>query len=61
VSLAGLLSALAAKDGLTTFYIQNLRASLFSGFLTLAGFLFTIKTFLIIRLNQDIYGDKEYQ
>jgi hypothetical protein len=47
-------------DPFMVFY-QSLRGSLFSGFLTLTGFLFSMKTFLLANLQRDIYGTKEYQ
>ncbi len=59
--LCQLASFLSEHDALTEFYATNLRPSLFSGFMTLAGFLFTVKSFLIARLNQDVYSDPDYQ
>jgi len=59
--LERIVSYLAEHDAITTFYVENLRSSLFSGFITLAGFLFTVKSFLITRLQQDVYGDPDYQ
>jgi hypothetical protein len=55
------LSYLTENDSLSIFYALSLRASLFTGFLTLSGFLFTVKTFLIVRMQQDVYGDEDYQ
>lgn len=51
----------AARDPLTDLYVDKMRTILFSGFLTLSGFMFTVKTFLIVRLQQDVYGDERYQ
>jgi hypothetical protein len=59
--LQQLVSFFAEHDSLTQFYADHLRSSLFSGFMTLAGFLFTVKSFLIARLQQDVYGDPDYQ
>lgn len=43
------------------FYAKNLRSSLFTGFMTLTGFLFTLHTFLLVTLHRDIYGKEAYQ
>ena len=37
---------------LVQFYVQNLRSSLFAGFLTLGGFLFSAKTFIVIKMKE---------
>jgi len=42
------------------FYAASLRASLFSGFLTLTGFLFTVKTFIVIHIKKEIYDTEGY-
>ncbi len=60
-AIAAAVHWLCEHDSLTCFYAQSLRASLFTGFLTLSGFLFTVKTFLIVRLQQDVYADEDYQ
>jgi small-conductance mechanosensitive channel len=42
-------------------YAPTLRASLFAGFLTMTGFLFTMKSFLLANLARDVFGNKDYQ
>jgi hypothetical protein len=42
------------------FYAENLRGNLFSGFLTLAGFLLSAKTFIVIHLQKEIYAKRHY-
>lgn len=56
-----LLTYLADRDEFTVFYADKLRGSLFSAFLTLSGFLFSVKTFLIVRLDADVYSQEDYQ
>lgn len=43
------------------FYADNLRGNLFGGFLTVATFLFAVKTFLIVTLHKDVYSNPSYQ
>lgn len=43
------------------FYQTSYRASLFSGFLTLGGFLFSLKTFIIIKMKENVYDNDDYK
>ncbi|MHC4880577.1 MAG: hypothetical protein ACYTGL_29350 [Planctomycetota bacterium] len=43
------------------FFADNLRDSLFSGFLALAGFLFSAKTFIVIHMKEKLYDSSEYK
>ncbi len=52
---------LCASADFYQFYAMNLRGSLFSGFLTLTGFLFAVKTFLIINMKKELYDTPTYQ
>jgi len=36
-------------------YYKEIRSALFSGFLTVAGFLLSLKTFIIVKLKEDLY------
>lgn len=40
---------------------DRIQGSLFTGFLTIGGFLLSLKTFLLLRLKQDVYDHKCYQ
>src|SRR4051794_31887384 len=51
----------SAEDAFQQFYATNLRGSLFSGFLTLTGFLFTVKTFLVINMKKELYDTQAYR
>ena len=42
------------------FYERNLRGSLFSGLLTVGGFLLSVKTFIVIKLKESVYDHKTY-
>lgn len=57
------LSALycPALDSFGNFYSEKLRASLFAGFLTLGGFLMSLKTFIIVNMKKEVYDTKHYQ
>jgi hypothetical protein len=44
-----------------TFYASNLRTGLFSGFLTLSGFLLAMKTLVVIQLRKELYDTKFYR
>lgn len=43
------------------FFSQNIRASLFAGFLSLGGFLLSLKTFIIINMKRDVFESAKYQ
>lgn len=42
------------------FYEKNLRASLFTGFLTMGGFLLSLKTGILIKIKESLYDNKAY-
>lgn len=44
-----------------TYYQKNIRASLFSGFLTLGGFLLSLKTFIVVKLKESVYDNPHYK
>lgn len=43
------------------FYEENLRGSLFAGFLTLGSFLLSLKTGIVIKIKEGVYDKAEYQ
>ncbi len=45
---------------LVAFYAENLRGSLFAGFLTLGGFLFSAKTFIVVKMKEGVYDTDGY-
>lgn len=47
-------------DTFTTFYEDKMRASLFTGFFTLSGFLLSAKTFIILNLKKEMFSTKTY-
>jgi hypothetical protein len=46
---------------LTDFYSNELRGNLFNGFLTIAAFLLSVKTFIVILLQKEVYGTDSYR
>jgi hypothetical protein len=46
---------------LSTFYAENLQSSFFAGFLTLGTFLFAVKTFIIVKLKEDVFDTNFYR
>lgn len=42
------------------FYAVSLRGSLFAGFLTLGGFLMSLKTFIIVNMKKEVYDSAAY-
>lgn len=42
------------------FYALSLRGSLFAGFLTLGGFLMSLKTFIIVNMKKEVYDSPAY-
>lgn len=47
-------------DGFGKFFNDNIRASLFAGFLSLGGFLLSLKTFIIVNMKKDVYDSPKY-
>jgi hypothetical protein len=43
------------------FYARNLRAGLFTGFLTLSGFLFSVNTFIVVNMKKELYDHEGYR
>lgn len=43
------------------FYGNNLRGNLFSGFLALGGFIFSLKAFILVTMKQNVYDSENYQ
>lgn len=50
-----------APNKVVKFYQINIRGSLFAGFLTLGGFLLSLKTFIIVKLKENVYDHDEYE
>ncbi|WP_414616150.1 hypothetical protein [Stenotrophomonas geniculata] len=42
------------------FYGERLRGSLFAGFLTLGGFLLSLKTFIVVNMKKEVFDTEEY-
>ncbi|MEN6404840.1 MAG: hypothetical protein ABFC77_00055 [Thermoguttaceae bacterium] len=55
-----LSDGILGNSSLAEFYAKNLRGSLFSGFLTLAAFLLSANTFIVIHLQKELYGTSLY-
>lgn len=43
------------------FYGKNLRGSLFTGFLTLGGFLLSLKTFIVVNMKKEVFDTEDYR
>jgi len=62
LGLPGILAGTeGVDDALFSFYAANLRASFFSGFLTLGGFLVAVNTFIIVQLKKELYDHDAYR
>lgn len=48
-------------NDVVVFYSMNLRGNLFAGFLTLGGFLFSLKTFIVIKIKESVYDHEKYK
>lgn len=44
-----------------SFFNTNIRASLFAGFLSLGGFLLSLKTFIVVNMKKDVFDTEEYK
>ena len=64
VSLAAALAAWYVVDdrsAFVTYYEKHLRGNLFAGLLTVGGFLLSLKTFILIKLKENVYDHAEYK
>lgn len=48
-------------DAFTEFYGNKLRGSLFAGFLTLGGFLLSLKTFIVVNMKKEVFESPVYK
>lgn len=48
-------------DRFGVFYGDKLRASLFAGFLTLGGFLMSLKTFIVVNMKKEVFDTPQYR
>jgi hypothetical protein len=53
-----LTCAVMAK--IPTFYAASLRGYLFTGFLTMGGFLLSLKTFIVVSMKKEVFDSNEY-
>lgn len=61
ISVATLLFCSYRYDiDLYDFYSKKMQTPLFTGFLTLGGFLLSLKTFILIKLKEGLYDHKQY-
>ncbi len=63
-----LLSLLAAMwiacifgDSIVSFYGNSLQQALFAAFVTLSAFLFSLMTFIIVKMKEEVYGTDSYR
>lgn len=56
-----MLSVPAFRGYADRIYDGTLRGALFAGFLSMGGFLLTLKTFAIVHIKEKIYEDDEYR
>ncbi|MCX7012496.1 MAG: hypothetical protein NTW86_08040 [Candidatus Sumerlaeota bacterium] len=47
-------------DELWTLYDRSLRGSMFSGFLSVAGFLLALHTFIVVKMKEEVYENDAY-
>jgi len=48
-------------DRVAVFYAASLRGSLFSGFLTLGGFLLSLQTFIVVKMKEGVYDNDRHR
>ncbi len=60
LSQAASSAAQAAAAVADIYYDRNLHTSLFTGFLALGGFLFTVKTFIVVKMKEEVYDTELY-
>lgn len=57
----GLLYLVVFDINLVGIYQEKMQVVLFSGFLTIGGFLLTLKTFILIKLKEGLYDREDYK
>lgn len=60
-AIGALVWYLARTHDIHTFYGGSLRSSLFSGFLSLGGFLLSLKTFIVVKMKEGLYDHRLYK
>lgn len=55
------LAGSALSQVLPEFYAKNLRGSLFAGFLTLGGFLMSLKAFIVVNMKKEVFDSEAYR
>ncbi len=55
-----LLYPYSRSDKALEFYQAQLRGNLFAGFLSVGGFLMALKTFIVIKLKENVYDNDRY-
>lgn len=62
VLLTGIVACVVEPiSSLFGFFAANLRGSFFSGFLTVGGFLFSLKTFIVVKMKEELYEHELYK
>jgi hypothetical protein len=46
---------------ISDFYAKNIRASLFTGFLTVGSFLLSLKVFIVVKFKENIFDSQTYK
>src|ERR1051326_8439256 len=49
------------ENGLFSLYDRKFQTPLFTGFLTIGGFLLTLKTFVLVQLKKELYENDYYK
>jgi len=49
------------ENGLVSLYDRKFQTPLFTGFLTISGFLLTLKTFVLVQLKKELYDQSFYK
>lgn len=55
------LSSSPLSQSFPEFYAKNLRGSLFTGFLTLGGFLMSLKAFIVVNMKKEVFDSEAYK
>lgn len=61
IAAAAVVTYLAHDNSVFKFYASSLRGSLFSGFLSLGAFMFSLKTFILVNMKTGVYDNDRYR
>lgn len=61
ISMLIIYNVVNTFDDIPDFYAKNIRGSFFTGFLTVGSFLLSLKTFIVVKLKENVFDTDIYK